>query len=73
MYDCLICDMEVVGPIVLEIKEKEFTGNKQEAKECVMQLERVPMPLYFVFEEKREKYKAKLNELIDMFFCEFDL
>lgn len=70
MIDQLICDMEVVGPEVMELKGKIFEGKEKEAYLKIMELEKVPMPLCFVFEDIKDKYKSKLEELVDLFIKE---
>ena len=66
-YDCMICDMPVIGPIIQELQENEFTGKEYEAMQNIMTLESEPMPLYLVNPDKQERYNAILDGLVAEF------
>ena len=69
-YDCMICDMEVILPLILELQKKTFEGKEAQAMEKILALESEPMPLYLVPEHKKEKYIEILDEAVETFVDE---
>ena len=67
MYDQLICDMEVILPVIQELQQQELTGKRAEAMEKILQLESEPMPLYLVPEQKKQEYIQILERAIDAY------
>ena len=70
-YDCMICDMEVILPVIHELQKKEYAGKEAEAMQKILLLESEPIPLYLVPEHKKEKYTEMLNEAIDTFLEQY--
>lgn len=68
--DCLLCDMEVIAPILQELLNVKYEGKEKEAQDNLTQLEKIPMPLYLVDEEKKKKYNLLLNEINEQFIKE---
>ncbi len=68
MYDCMICDMPVIGPVIEELRQSEFSGKKAKAMSNILSLESEPMPLYLVPEEKKERYIRILDMLVEEFY-----
>lgn len=66
-YDCLICDMPVIGSIIEQFKEYKACGKEYQAIQNILALEQEPMPLYLVSEAKKQRY----HELLDKLVCEF--
>jgi len=69
-YDCLICDMEVVVPIIQQLKQGVFTGKEYQAMQNILSLESEPIPLYLVPEDKKRRYNEILDKLVDEFIEE---
>lgn len=66
-YDCLICDMAVITPIIHQLAKLKVTGEKYQALQNILALESEPIPLYLVPEEKMRQYNAILDMMVDEF------
>lgn len=66
-YDCLICDMQVIYPIIMELKQESFTGKEYQAMQNILELEYMPLPLYMVTPDKRKRYEELLDQIVDEF------
>ncbi|MBE6114577.1 MAG: hypothetical protein E7191_05805 [Erysipelotrichaceae bacterium] len=71
-YDRLICDMEVLIPVIQRLCNNSYTGKYQQSMENIMILEREPMPLYLVSPSKKEKYVEVLESIVDAFVKELE-
>lgn len=71
-YDRLICDMEVLIPVIYALNNKTYTGKYQQAMDNILTLEREPMPLYLVSPSKKEKYIAVLENIVESFIKEYE-
>ena len=67
VYDQLICDMEVILPVIQELQKQELSGKRAEAMETILQLESEPMPLYLVPEQKKQAYIQILDHAIEAY------
>lgn len=65
--DCLICDTEVVVPIIRQLKQFSFTGEKNQAMQNILSTESEPVPQYSVPEAKKKRYIEILDKLVDEF------
>jgi len=70
MYDQMICDMEVILPIIQELQGKEYVGREKEALEKILALASEPVPLYLVPKYKKEKYIEILDGAVEAFIEE---
>ena len=68
--DCLVCDMAVITPIVHHIGKIAVTGKKHQALQNILALKSEHIPEYSVPEEKRKRYDAILDLLVDEFLKE---
>ncbi len=66
-YDCMICDMPVIGHLIEELKQHAFVGKEAEAMNNILSLELEPIPLYLVPAEKMKRYEEMLDMLVDEF------
>ena len=66
-YDCMICDMELISPVIQNLKKKVYVGKEADAMQKILELEAEPLPLYLVPEHKKEKYIAILDEAATLF------
>lgn len=66
-HDCLICDMDAFGPVWQRLSGMEWDGKRRQAMENIQQLACQPMPLYLVFDEKKRRYRAILEQLVEKF------
>lgn len=69
-YDCLICDMEVILPIIDQLRQLEPVDKEHQAMQNILTLESEPMPLYLVSRDKKKRYEEILDELILRFIEE---
>lgn len=69
--DCLLCDMEVIAPVIEQLRQCEFTGREYQAMQNVLALESEPMPLYLVSDDKKKRYNEILDKLADEFAAQF--
>jgi len=65
--DCLICDMEIITPVIQRLKKHCVTGKAYQSMQNILALESEPLPLYSVSEDKRKRYHAILDRLADEF------
>lgn len=65
--DCLICDMEEIRETILNLYRETYEGKELEAFHHIRRLESTPMPLYMVFEEKKDVYSHILDTIVDAF------
>ena len=70
-YDCLICDMPVIAPIICQFKEYKACGKEYQSIQNILELETEPMPLYLVSEEKKKRYYSILDKLVSEFVFEY--
>lgn len=70
-YDCMICDMPVIGHLIEELKQHTFTGKEAEAMNHILSLESEPIPLYLVPAEKMNRYEEMLDRLVDLFLVDY--
>ena len=73
MYDQLICDMEEILPVILELQKQELTGTQAEAMDKILQLESEPMPLYLVPEQKKQAYIQILDNAVEVYVTDLFL
>lgn len=66
-YDCMICDMAVILPVIQELKGQEFEGKEGQAMQKICSLESEPVPLYLVSNYKREQYVKILDKAAELF------
>lgn len=67
IYDCSICDTEVIIPIYEFLKKYGVNSKHQKAFEVIKSLEYEAVPLYLVSEDKKLKYYTILNSLSNDF------
>lgn len=65
--DCLICDWEAIVPIIRQLKQFSFTGERYQAMQNILSMESEPVPPYSVPEEKKKRYIEILDKLADEF------
>lgn len=65
--DCLICDMEVITPIIQQLKQHSVIGKEYQSMQNILSLESEPLFSYSVSEDKKKRYEAILDMLIDEF------
>lgn len=68
--DCLICDMEVIGPAIQAARDHAATDRERQALRNILELEQKPVPLYSVPEEKKKRYDKILYSMVRDFICE---
>lgn len=68
--DCLICDMEVLHPVLAYLSESDYEGKEKEAMDNIHTLDCIPMPLYLVFDGKKKSYRKLLMQVVDRFIEE---
>ncbi len=73
VYDMMICDMGQVVPALQELIEDESDGRDIYATVNLRALEREPLPLYLVSDEKRDRYFEILDKAVEVFCEEFDV
>ena len=64
-YDCMICDMPVIGPLIEELRQGTYSGAEEAAMKKILSLETEPIPLYLVPDEKKLRYERILEILVD--------
>ena len=69
-YDCLICDMAVIAPIIHQLAQLTVSDKKRQALQNILALESEPIPLYLIPEEKKRRYDAILNMMVNKFVKE---
>ena len=67
-YDCMICDMPVIGPLIEELRQETYSGTEEEAMKKILSLETEPIPLYLVSEEKKLRYERILETLVEVVY-----
>ena len=65
--DCLICDMEVITPIIQQLKQHSVIGKEYQSMQNILSLESEPLFLCSVSEDKKKRYEAILDMLVDEF------
>ena len=65
--DCLICDMEVIPTIIQQLKQHSVSGKEYQSMQNVLALESEPLSLRSVSEDKKKRYDAILDMLVDEF------
>lgn len=65
--DCLIYDMEIIRPAILQLKQNIWQDKKLQAMNNILSLESTPLPLYIPDSEKKTRYDNILEQLV----CEF--
>jgi len=65
--DCLICDMEIILPAILQLKQNSYSDKKLQAMGNIATLEETPLPLYIVDSEKKLCY----NNILEQLACDF--
>lgn len=71
-YDCLICDMQSISPIIEQLKQFNYDGKEALAMQNILTLESEPMPLYLVSKDKINRYNNILNMLVNNFISEIE-
>lgn len=69
-YDCMICDMPVIAPIIEKFRAYEPVNREYQSVQNILQLESEPMPLYLVSKEKNIRYNSILDDLVHQFASE---
>lgn len=64
-YDCMICDMPIIGPLIEELRQGTYSGAEEAAMKKILSLETEPIPLYLVPDEKKLRYERILEILVD--------
>lgn len=62
--DCLICDMDVIGPAIRAAKDHAVTEKEHQALGNILELEAKAKPLYLVPGEKKRAYGKILDALV---------
>ena len=62
--DCLIYDMEIIRPAILQLKQNSYPDKKLQAMDNILTLESTPLPLYIPDSEKKVRYDKILEQLI---------
>lgn len=65
--DCMICDMEVIAPIIQQLKGRTFENEELQAVQNLRLIETEPVLTCIVPEEKRIQYDKLLDALVDAF------
>ncbi len=65
--DCLVCDMEIIRPAILQLKPNSYSDKKLQAMNNVLTLESTPLPLYIPDSEKKTQY----NNILEQLACDF--
>ena len=64
-YDCMICDMPIIGPLIEELRQGTYSGAEEAAMKKILLLETEPIPLYLVPDEKKLRYERILETLVE--------
>ena len=64
-YDCMICDNEVISPILSTLKA--HNDKETQTLNNISKLQNEPMPLYLVHNDKKEHYNDILDTLVYRF------
>lgn len=65
--DCFICDMDVIAPMIQQLKQHVVIGKENQSMKNILSLESEPLPLHSVSEEKKNRYVAILDMLVEEF------
>ena len=70
-YDCMICDMQVIIPIIEQLKQFNYIDKELQSMNNILSLEKEPMPLYLVSNDKKNRYEEILDSLVNEFIEEY--
>lgn len=65
--DCMICDMEIIAPLIQRLKMGEFEGEELLAMQNISLMEAAPIPTLAVSDEKKVQYQNLLEMMADEF------
>lgn len=66
--DCLICDMEMITPIIQQLKQHSVNSEEEnQALNNILTLESERISSSFISEDKKKRYDDILNMLVDEF------